>query len=92
MICGWSARKTTNSTGEGVEKAQKIATILYTPNPRSLRSKDILPLTEEGSGMGDSIRRLNWKDVKGVTISKFAVVHGLCKSRGKFYSSGKVEI
>jgi hypothetical protein len=71
-------------TGEGVEKAQALAKILYTPNSRSLRSADILPLTltENGGGGDSAIKKLNWKDVKGMTISKSAVVYGLCRSRG----------
>ena len=68
-------------TGEGVEKAQLLASILYNPDIKSLRSSTILPLLENGGG--GPVRRLKWSEIEGFTISKFAVVHGLCKSRGK---------
>ena len=67
-------------TGEGVEKAQLLASILYNPDIKSLRSSTILPLLENG-GEGP-VRRLKWSEIEGLTLSKFAVVHGLCKSRG----------
>jgi hypothetical protein len=76
----WKTGATLITLVEGVRRAQINANILFSTDMRKLKTGDVLSAFE-----GDNrLKKVLWKDVKGVPISKLSVVHGLCKARGEY--------
>lgn len=64
---------------EGVRRAQVSAQILYGQEPRKLKSADVLAAME-----GDRrFVRVKRRDIKGLPVTKLAVMHGLVNSRNE---------
>lgn len=76
-------------TDGAVLRSRAVASLLFHTEPRKLKVAEVLAAFEGN----DKLKRVLWKDIKGVPISKLCVVYGLVKARsewelGAYFSHG----